>query len=71
MVREANERWVEALADHLVAAGCTRARARRAVALLGAAFMGLQLDLPLDPHVSHRTRLVSDLADAVATIADG
>jgi AcrR family transcriptional regulator len=69
VVREANERWVEALADHLVAAGCPRARSRRAVALVDAAFMGLQLDLPLDPDESRRRRLVSDLADAIATIA--
>jgi AcrR family transcriptional regulator len=71
VVREANERWVEALADHLVAAGCTRARATRAVALLDAAFMGLQLDLPLDPNESNRKRVVSDLADAIAAIAEG
>ena len=71
VVREANERWVEALADHLVAAGCTRARAGRAVALLDATFMGLQLDLPLDPDESHRTRVVRDLADAISAIAEG
>lgn len=71
VVREANERWVQALADHLVAAGCTRARAGRAVALLDAAFMGLQLDLPLDPDESQHKRVVGDLADAVATIAGG
>jgi AcrR family transcriptional regulator len=70
VVREANERWVAALADHLVAAGCTRARARRAVALLDAAFMGLQLDLPLEPRESHRKRVVSDLADAIGAIAE-
>lgn len=69
VVREANEHWVEAIADHLVAAGCTRARAGRAVALLDAAFMGLQLDLPLDPDESQRKRVVNDLADAIATIA--
>jgi AcrR family transcriptional regulator len=71
VVREANERWVEALADHLVAAGCTRIRARRAVALLDAAFMGLQLDLPLDASESHHKRVVSDLADAITAIAEG
>ncbi|WP_328783262.1 TetR/AcrR family transcriptional regulator [Streptomyces canus] len=71
VVREANERWVEALADHLVAAGCTQARAGRAVALLDAAFMGLQLNLPLDPDESHRKRAVSDLAEAIAAIAGG
>jgi AcrR family transcriptional regulator len=71
VVSEANERWVQALADHLVAAGCRRARAGRAVALLDAAFMGLQLDLPLAAHEPHRKRVVSDLADAVAAIAEG
>jgi AcrR family transcriptional regulator len=71
VVREANERWVDALSDHVVAAGCTRARAGRAVVLLDAAFMGLQLDLPLDPKKSDRKRVVSDLADAIATIAEG
>ncbi|MGW3645470.1 TetR/AcrR family transcriptional regulator [Streptomyces sp. NPDC000878] len=71
VVREANGRWVKALADHLVAAGCTRARAGRAVALLDATFMGLQLDLPLDPNESHHKRVVSDLADAIAAIAGG
>jgi AcrR family transcriptional regulator len=71
VVREANQRWVEALADHLVAAGCTPARARRVVPLLDAAFMGLQLDLPLDPDEAHRKRLIRDLADAIAAIAEG
>ncbi len=70
VVREANQRWVKALADHLVAAGCTRARAVRAVALLDATFMGLQLDLPVDPDASHGKRVVSDLADAIATITE-
>jgi hypothetical protein len=39
------------------------------VALLDAAFVGLQLDLPLDPNGSNRKRVVSDLADAIAAIA--
>jgi len=68
VVREANQRWVEALVDHLVNAGSTRTRARRAVVLLDAAFMGLQLDLPLDPDSPDRRRAVHDLADAVAAI---
>ncbi len=71
VVREANERWADALADHLVAAGCTRARVGRAVALLDATFLGLQLDLPLGSNASHRKRVVGDLADAVAVIAEG
>ena len=48
VVREANEVWVAAVAAHLVASGTPPERARRAVALLDAALMGFQLDLPLD-----------------------
>ncbi|MFC6287959.1 TetR/AcrR family transcriptional regulator [Nocardioides sp. GCM10027113] len=69
VVGEANERWVNALVDHLVASGAERRRARRAVALLDATFMGLQLDQPLTGERS--TRTVADLAVAVAAIAAG
>jgi AcrR family transcriptional regulator len=69
IVREANERWVAALADHLVASGAERRAARRAVALMDATFMGLQLDLPLVPDDPEVRRVVRDLADAVAAIA--
>ncbi|EWT00071.1 TetR family transcriptional regulator [Intrasporangium oryzae NRRL B-24470] len=69
VVREANVRWVEALVDHIVDAGTSRANAERAVALLDATFMGMQLDLPLDPEDPARSRLVEDLADAVASVA--
>ena len=68
-VTEANELWVRATADHLVASGAKRPQARRAVALLDAAFMGLQLDLPLDPEAPAIRRAVRDLADAVAVVA--
>lgn len=68
VVKEANRRWVEALADQLVAAGSTPARARRAVVLLDAAFMGFQLDLPLDAGDPEVRRAVRDLADAVVAI---
>ena len=68
VVREANERWVAALADHLVGAGAERRAARRAVDLVDAAFMGLQLDLPLAPDDPDQGRVVRDLADAVAAI---
>ncbi len=69
VVREANERWVRAIADHLVAAGADRRRVRRAVTLLDAAFMGLQLDLPLVADQSEHRRAVRDLADAVVEVA--
>jgi AcrR family transcriptional regulator len=67
-VRGANQQWMAALTDQLVAAGATRALARRAVVLMDAAFMGLQLDLPLDGDSPEHRRAVSDLADAVAVI---
>ena len=69
VVRDSNERWVEALVDHFVRAGVARPRARRAVALLDAAFMGLQLDLSLEGDAAALRRTVLDLADAVVAIA--
>ena len=72
VVREANEVWVAALAGHLVASGMPAERAARAVVLLDAAFMGFQLDLPLDTGAEARAAVdqaVGDLADAVAAIA--
>ena len=69
VVAEANERWVRAMADHLVASGADRRAARRAVALLDATFMGLQLDLPLDSTDPAIRRVVRDVADTVARIA--
>ena len=64
-VREANAAWMSALADHLVAAGVSRSPARRIAELLDAAFVGLQMDQPLDSPTRQR-RTVADLADAVA-----
>ena len=69
VVAEANERWVRAMADHLVASGADRRAARRAVALLDATFMGLQLDLPLDPASPAIRRVLRDVADTVARVA--
>jgi hypothetical protein len=69
VVREANEVWTGAVADHLVASGTPPERARRAVALLDAALMGFQLDLPLDAGDPVQGQAVLDLADAVAAIA--
>jgi len=68
VVRESNARWTEALTDHFVRAGATRARAGRAVALLDATLMGLQLDLAVEPDATGRRRTVRDLADAVVAI---
>ena len=69
VVRDANERWVEAVAANLHAAGCPDRRVRRATYLLDAALMGFQLDLPLDGGSTDLRHGVEDLADAVAAIA--
>jgi AcrR family transcriptional regulator len=69
VVKEANLVWVATVADQLVAAGLPRSRATRATALLDAAFMGFQLDLPLDADDPAQQRAVRDLADAVSAIA--
>jgi AcrR family transcriptional regulator len=71
VVREGNAVWVAAVAEHLVASGMPRPRAARAVALLDAALMGFQLDLPLDDGDPVLAQAVEDLADAVAAIAAG
>jgi AcrR family transcriptional regulator len=67
VVAEANVVWLGALADHLVASGVRRSRAPRAARLVEAAFMGLQLDQPVEPPAEVR-RSVRDLADAVTSL---
>ena len=73
VVREANARWVAALADHLVASGVRPSLTRRVVPVIDAAFMGFQLDLPLDGQregdAHARARAIADLADAVSGLA--
>ena len=69
VVQAANERWVDALADHLTASGANRRCARRAANLMDATFMGLQLDLPLAPVDPDHRRVVSDIVDAVVAIS--
>jgi AcrR family transcriptional regulator len=64
-VREANAAWMGALADHLAGVGLTTDAAHQAANLVDAAFMGLQLDQPLDSRAQQR-RTVGDLADSVA-----
>ena len=71
VVRDSNDHWTRALVDHLVRSGVRRPLARRAVSVIDAAFMGFQLDLPLDVDARARKRAVSDLADAVAAISSG
>ena len=70
VVREANDRWTAALEDRVVEAGCPPAAARRVVVLLDAAFMGLQLDLPLDRGNPDQRRAVLDLAEGLAVLTE-
>jgi AcrR family transcriptional regulator len=63
-MQETNVEWVSAVSAHFQRAGLTRAAARQATVLVDAAFMGLQLDEPLDSE-SQLKRTVRDLADAV------
>jgi len=63
-VRETNTQWVSAVSAHFERAGLSKAAARQATVLVDAAFMGLQLDEPLDSEIQLK-RTVRDLADAV------
>jgi AcrR family transcriptional regulator len=69
VVREANALWIECLVGHLVKSGYDRGLAERAAKVIDAAFMGFQLDLPLDVDPAARGPVVADLADAVAALA--
>jgi AcrR family transcriptional regulator len=71
VVREANARWSQALITHLTRSGVTRRLARRAATVIDAAFMGFQLDAPLDVNPAARKRAVADLAEAVAALTTG
>jgi AcrR family transcriptional regulator len=67
-VRDLNALWTGALTDHLVRSGVRRGVARRLAEVIDAAFMGFQLDLPLDEDARARKRVVADLADAIAAM---
>jgi AcrR family transcriptional regulator len=67
IVRESNARWTAALVGHLVRSGVQRPFARRAAAVVDAAFMGFQLDEPLEDARTQR-RAVTDLADALVAL---
>ena len=47
-VAESNARWMAAVRDHLVASGVPGHRVEAVAPLVDAAFMGFELDLPLD-----------------------
>lgn len=67
-VRIGNARWMAAIVGHLVRSGVEGGRAIRAAELVDAAFMGFQLDLPLDLDPDARMRTVIDLADTLAAL---
>lgn len=69
VVREANALWIESLVGHLVKSGVDRTLAERAAKVVDAAFMGFQLDLPLDVDPEARGQAVADLATAVGALA--
>lgn len=68
VVHEGNATWMEALVAHLVRSGVPRPLAVRAAKVIDAAFMGFELDLPLDAGGPGRSQAVDDLADAVAAL---
>lgn len=67
-VRVGNDRWMAAIVGHLIKSGVEDVRAARAAELIDAAFMGFQLDLPLDLDPEARRRTVNDLADTLAAL---
>lgn len=69
VVREANRLWIESIVGHLVKSEVDPALAGRAAKVIDAAFMGFQLDVPLDDDPEARGRLVADLAEAVAALS--
>ena len=62
----ANQVWLSALSEHLVSSGVSPRSAPRAARLVEAAFMGLQLDEPIESE-KQISASVSDLADALAS----
>ena len=67
-VREANGRWLASLVTHLTRSGVPRPLAKRLTTVIDAAFLGFQLDAPLDVSGAARKRAVADLAGAVAEL---
>jgi AcrR family transcriptional regulator len=64
-VRASNVAWLQAVADHLRAAGADESVATRWAAVVDATFNGLLLDRPLDGDAAVRV-VVEDLASALA-----
>jgi len=70
VVRDANQRWLRCFVTHLTRSGVPRPLAKRAATVIDAAFLGFQLDAPLDVGSAARRRAVADLAEAVAALGD-
>ena len=68
-VAASNARWMAAVRDHLVASGVPESRVRSVAPLVDAAFMGFELDLPLDPDEAEVG--VDALAAAVEVLSRG
>lgn len=66
--RASNERWADALADHLVDSGAPRRRVARIVTLVDSALYGFHLDLATD-RPEDLARGVDDLARAAQALA--
>lgn len=69
VVREANAIWIESIRTFLVASGAPTHRVKRMATVMEAAFMGFQLDLPLDESDADIARAVKDLAEAIESLA--
>ena len=67
-VRAANDVWFESIRAYLVASGAPARRSKRLVMVMEAAFMGFQLDLPLEDDAD-LTRAVKDLGTAIEALA--
>jgi AcrR family transcriptional regulator len=68
-VAASNARWMGAVSEHLVASGVPRDRVDTVAPLVDAAFMGFELDLPLDRAEAESG--VAALASAVELLSRG
>ncbi|NHA69327.1 TetR/AcrR family transcriptional regulator [Phycicoccus flavus] len=67
-VAASNEEWMAAVGDHLAASGVPEGQVPRLAALVEAAFMGFELDLPFDDGSAPAG--LAALADAVDDLAN-
>lgn len=68
-VRRANERWFDTLVTWFARVGIDRDLATRVADIVDAAFIGFQLNQPLDTRPDRRARMVDDLAASVEALA--